>query len=366
MPLVPDRPDGAQFNRNNFLLIRLLLAIVVLYRHSFDLLAAPPEAAILLDVIPPNTHMGRIALCLFMVVSGFLVAHSWFQSAGWRDFLRRRVLRIYPAFLVASVFSAFVAAPIGSRAVIDYLESLDLLRFVGNALTLGKLEIPPSFLNNPYPGQVNGSLWSIRIEFECYLGLVVLGLLGWLRQRAVPLAIFLAMLSAHAAQGYIPSSLDRYAHHLQLATFFMAGTVLYLYRDRIPRTYRWVEVAGLVTLATAVLEIGFVELLPLTGTYLLLYLAYEPWLERIRPPTHLDLSYGIYLYAWPVQQLLVQSAGANPNPWIVNPWTLSVGALIGSGLLACLSWRLIERPALALKRKAPAPSHPQADAPTAS
>ena len=354
MPLIPPPADGEDqnreaFARNSFQLIRLVLAIAVLYRHSFDLLAAP-HADLVLDLIPPRTHLGRIALCFFMVVSGFLVTHSWFHSAGWRDFLKRRVLRVYPAFLVASVFSAFVAAPLGSRAALDYLESLDLFGFVVTALTLGKLEIPPSFLSNPYPGQVNGSLWSIRIEFECYLGLMALGLLGVLRRRIVVLAIFALMLVAHAVQGYVPSSFDRYAHHLQLSTFFVAGMVFYLYRRQIPSTYGWLEVAGLVVIGTGILEVGFVELLPVAGTYLLLYLAYEPRLLRFTLGRSLDLSYGIYLYAWPVQQLLIQAFGP-----ALNPWTLSLAALLGSGLLAWLSWTLIERPALAFKRRAPEP-----------
>jgi peptidoglycan/LPS O-acetylase OafA/YrhL len=344
LPVLYDR-DG--FSRNSFQLIRLVLAVAVLYRHSFDLLGAGHADAVL-DLIPPRTHLGRIALCFFMVVSGFLVTHSWVQSAGWRDFLRRRVLRIYPAFIVASLLSAFVAAPLGSGTPIDYLESVNVLGVALTTLTLGKLEIPPSFLTNPYPGQVNGSLWSIRIEFECYLGLIALGLLGLLNRRRRPavLLLFVGLLIAHAIQGYVPSSLDRYGHHLQLTTFFVAGVVAYLYADVVRRSYGWLEVAALVTVATAILEIGFVELLPITGTYLLLYLAYEPRLERLKIGRRFDLSYGIYLSAWPVQQLLVYAIG----PWL-NPWTLSLTALAGSGALAFLSWTLIERPCLALKRR---------------
>ncbi|MGE3272222.1 MAG: acyltransferase family protein [Chloroflexota bacterium] len=358
--------DRAASGRNNFQLIRLVLAVAVLYFHSFDLLAADHTDPVL-DLIPPATHLGRIALCFFMVISGFLVTHSWLHSAGWQDFLTRRVLRVHPAFIVASAISAFVVAPYGSRAAVEYLESLDLFGFAWNALLLGKLEIPPSFLSNPYPGQVNGSLWSIRIEFECYLGLMVLGLLGILRRRFEAMAIFVLLLVLHAVQGYVPSSLDRFAHHLQLATFFMGGAVFYLYADRIPRTYGWLEVAGLVVLATSILEIGYIELLPIVGTYLLLYLAYEPRLIHLdlgryglawmRPSLRVDLSYGIYLYAWPVQQLIVQAAG----PWL-NPWTLSLAALAGSGSLAWLSWTLIERPALMYKRRISRPAGAPADA----
>jgi peptidoglycan/LPS O-acetylase OafA/YrhL len=337
--------DRESFARNSFQLIRLVLAVAVLYRHSFDLLVAG-HADVVLDLIPTRTHLGRIALCFFMVVSGFLVAHSWTQSTGWRDFLGRRALRVYPGFVVAATFSAFVAAPLGSSDPAAYLSSIDIPGFLVGAVQLDKLSVPPSFLSNPYAGPVNGSLWSIKIEFECYLGLLALALVGIFRRRVLMLGIFGVMLVAHAVQPYVPSSLDRFANHLQLATFFMSGTVAYLYRDRISRSYHWLEVAGLVTICTAILEVGFVELLPLTGTYILLYLAYEPRLLQVPIGRGVDLSYGVYLYAWPVQQLLIQAVGT----WL-NPWTLSVAALAVSGGLAWLSWTLVERPFLALKRR---------------
>jgi peptidoglycan/LPS O-acetylase OafA/YrhL len=339
-------PDRAAFGQNSFQLIRLMLAVAVLYRHSFDLLASG-HADVVLDLIPPRTHLGRIALCFFMVVSGFLVTHSWFESAGWRDFLRRRVLRVYPAFVVASVVSAFVAAPLGSPSGWAYLNSIDLGQFLADVAQLNKLSVPPSFLSNPFPGPINGSLWSIKIEFECYLVLMALGLLGALRRRGPVLALFAILFVVHAVQGYVASSLDRFANHVQLATFFMSGAVAYLYRDRIRWSYGWLEVAALVTICTTILEVGFVELLPIFGTYILLWLAYDPRLLRLRVGRRVDLSYGIYLYAWPVQQLLIQGVG----PAALNPYTLSLAAVIVSAGLAWLSWRFVERPFLALKRR---------------
>src|SRR3954468_22003319 len=133
-------PERAAFGQNSFHLIRLVLAVAVLYRHSFDLLANG-HADVVLDLIPPRTHLGRIALCFFMVVSGFLVTHSWFSSSGWRDFLWRRVLRVYPGFVVAAVASAFVAAPLGSPNPAAYLDSIDLGRFLLDLVQLNKLSV---------------------------------------------------------------------------------------------------------------------------------------------------------------------------------------------------------------------------------
>src|SRR4051794_40740119 len=155
----PERESRASMGgQNSFQLIRLVLAVAVLYRHSFDLLASG-HADVVLDLIPPRTHLGRIALCFFMVVSGYLVTRSSLESAGWIDFLRRRVLRVYPAFVVASVISAFVAAPLGAANPAAYVNSLDVGRFLVDVAQLNKLSIPPSFLANPFPGPINGSLW---------------------------------------------------------------------------------------------------------------------------------------------------------------------------------------------------------------
>jgi peptidoglycan/LPS O-acetylase OafA/YrhL len=339
--------ETGTFGRNNFALIRLVLAAAVLYRHSFDLVATT-HGDITLDLIPPQTHIGRIALCFFMAVSGYLVTHSWQQSANWRDFLWRRVLRIYPGFIVACLFAAFVAAPLGSPDPGAYIESIDVVAFAWGVLQLGKLHLPPTFLANPYPLDVNGSLWSIKIEFECYVALIALGLAGLLRRRAVILGLFAVMMVLNAAQPYAPSSLDRFNAHLQLSTFFLAGACAYLYRDVIPRSYGWLEVAGLVLIATAILEIGFVEVLPLAGTYVLLYLAYEPRLRVWPVGSRTDLSYGLYLFAWPIQQLVVQASGGQISPWMLTGLSLALAAG-----LAYLSWHLVERPALRLKRRSP-------------
>ena len=157
------------FGRNNFAMIRLILAAAVLYDHSFVLAVDHDNGNILANFIPDVTSLGQMALYSFMVLSGFLITHSWHQSAVWWDFLRRRVLRIYPAFIMACLFAAFVAAPLGAPDPLDYLASIHFEPFAAAVLQLGKLQLPPSFTTNPIPEQVNGLLWTIKIEFECYV-----------------------------------------------------------------------------------------------------------------------------------------------------------------------------------------------------
>ena len=104
--------DRESFGRNSFQLIRLVLAVAVLYRHSFDLMGTGHVDAVL-DLIPPRTHLGRLALCFFMVISGFLVAHSWTQSANWRDFLWRRAL------LVEGRPQPSIASGVGPHVIVE-------------------------------------------------------------------------------------------------------------------------------------------------------------------------------------------------------------------------------------------------------
>ena len=138
--------DRDAFGRNSSELIRLVLAVAVLYRHSFDLLASG-HTDVVLDLIPPRTHLGRIAHCFFMVGER-LPGDA--QLAGERRLARlpaAGVRRIYPAFVVASVFSAFVAAPLGSANPAACLDSIDLGRCLADVVQLNKLSVPPSFPN---------------------------------------------------------------------------------------------------------------------------------------------------------------------------------------------------------------------------
>lgn len=355
-------PVGGLMGRsNNFDALRVLLALMVLYSHCFHLVERTGKWFNPLEFTRGQTFLGGIAVDGFFLISGFLITASWMRSRGIVDYLRRRILRIYPGFVAAALLCLLVVGPWAAPSVAEYFGKVDLVKRLTGVATLSKMENLPTFLGNPVARDVNGSLWTIRIEFECYLLVPILGWLGFLRRP--PLMIGLAALAyaLHALMSFAPSlfpaKLMHYDDHVRFGTYFLFGAVLHLYRERLvfPKWSAWACAAALI--ASGQLG-GFKAVEPFALSWLLLSLAQAnaPWATALT--RHADLSYGIYLYAWPVKQLLVWQFGPTLNPYALFAMTTPITAI-----LAAASWFAVEKPFLRARAKrsesggeSPAPS----------
>lgn len=333
--------SGATMTRhNNFNLLRLILALLVILSHSPELIDGNRHREILTQLFG-SISFGELAVDLFFLLSGYLIMQSWDREPAAIPFIRKRVLRIYPGFLVASIVCAAIVGPLGSTAP-DYLAEFDLVAFLLNAVLLQVPAVPEVFAGQPYP-LVNGALWTISREFACYLLVLALGTLGILRRRHAWLALTLA---ATAAFSILKIKNAEVPDVLRLLVFFLSGASFYLYRDSIPINGRYAAVLS-VPLLTGLCSWRGAELaLATCGAYVVLYLAQR----RIKVVSGFnllpDMSYGIYLYGWPVQKLLVWYIPA------ISPWSLFVVASLMAAVLGYLSWHLVEKPMLKLKQPA--------------
>ena len=332
---------------NNFDFLRLALAALVLYSHSYPL-GGTPEA---LEPVMRLTHGqmtgGAVAVDLFFVMSGFLITASAERSRSLRSYFQKRVLRIYPGFLLLVCLTVLVALPLsGAR-----WSEPGVAGRVGNVLLqtlrLREFDTTGAFARNPYPGSINGSVWSIQYEFWCYVGVAGLLTAGLLRRRGAVLAVFAAALVwgvLYQVRGwsvggkFLGVLLGWPTLWARLLPLYLAGVVFYLFRGRI--RLHWGLVAGAVAaLAVACwVPFGMTAAFPLAGTYLVFFFAFTPlvWLHRFG--RFGDFSYGTYLYAFPVQQVLIQAIGH-----AVAPWILFAAALPVTLLLAVASWYGVER-----------------------
>ena len=333
---------------NGITALRLGLALAVVVSHAFKLggFGRDPGQVLTGD----QTELGTVAVTAFFALSGFLLAASKERSTTWH-FLRNRFLRIFPGYWTCLIVTVAVIAPIGAilgKTAFDPREAG--LYLVGNA---GLLELRPFigdlFANVPKPLIVNGSIWTLAAEFICYLGLAAIPR-RWFRPAAI--ALCLALVVTHAARivGAVPEALA-----LDLPLSFAAGTAAYLFRDRImiglPGVFlaaAWLAIVsaagefhGLAIPAVAYLALWLGVRLPLRGTA--------------------DISYGVYVYAFPLAQLLA----------VIGAFRLGfvgfTGLSVASALLAgWLSWRFIERPALRWRRSPNTASADRASALVAS
>jgi peptidoglycan/LPS O-acetylase OafA/YrhL len=352
----PRRPQG-----NNFDFLRLFLAGLVLFSHSFQALygtAGLYQREWVWRLTRGQATAGEIAVDGFFILSGFLITHSWLSSRGFFDYLRKRVLRIYPAYLLVAVVCLLVFGPLAADDGRAYLAGWHGWGLYGlRALALKRLDLEGVLSGVPYPGMINASTWTICYEFGFYLGVAFLGALGVLQRRAVVLALFVGSIGLHAAGRHWPAYFPRreFCFHavipvplapqwLRLAPFFLAGVTFYLYRDQVARSRQFLLLSlGLLALC-AVTGRGLEPALAVFGTYVLFFVAFSGRLGLSKFGRRGDLSYGLYLYAYPIQQLLVLYAGR-----FLNVYTLTALAFPLACGCAWVSWHAIEAPCLRLK-----------------
>lgn len=320
---------------NNFHLLRLLAALAVIYGHAYPVVGSGGGDFYLRLV--GNKFIGGVAVDIFFVISGLLIASS-LERGSLRRFAWSRALRIFPALVVCTALCAFVLGPLVTTAP-HYFGDEQAFRYFINNATNWRTEyfLPGVFAGNPDKA-VNGSLWSLPAEFRLYCLFFLLGALGLMKKGRYAVVAIGLLLAGLAAYPRYPA-LQHYENWLSVGAFFLAGGFAWVHRDSLK-----LSIWGVVgVLAVCVMTKGS----PAFGTayfvalcYLVLYFAYVPELPRIRGR---DISYGVYLYGWPVQQLLVH--------WMpgMHPLANAAGGMLLASVLGLLSWELVERPALKLK-----------------
>lgn len=349
-------PDGLK--RNNFDLIRLLLAIAVLFSHSFAIyygmegIAREP----LLIITLGQMTLGAVAVNCFFIISGFLILNSFLHSSSVKSYLRKRVLRICPGFIVAFLLSVFFFALLGTihyqKTISNwtaYFQALPIKRLVYEFILFKQPGYSLCFPNMPLPNVINGSLWTIQYELICYMALPVLGIAGALKRKwmgfAMLLLFYLLMLlqdltsffvfETHPGMRYL--NLNNVP---RLFTYFFSGMCVYLYRTAIPRNIVLVFFSVAALALSSRIAHAFNLIFPIAGTYLLFYIAYSRKIRLYDFANRGDLSYGVYLYAWPIQELVLYYLHSS-----ISLYQFFFISLLITLLTAYFwSWKCIEKP----------------------
>lgn len=334
--------DGLAGGRDNFLLLRLLAASLVIYGHAPAITGGRgwPDVFVWLGW---GSYSGDLAVDVFFVVSGFMIAGSYLRRRHLADFLWARLLRIYPAYIACLLGTAFVlGAACTSLPAHVYYGSHDVVRYVSKNIQLGKgliWELPGVFTGNPRRSIVNGSIWTLPAEVRMYLWVALAGMLGILSRRWLcNLLLAWLVVLGWLAPAHVP--LVPLASFLRLAGCFALGVFCCVNRERIPVGWWCVAVLAVLAWVTHATPLyPFVFALALTA-FVFAFGYASPWLGCLRFG---DYSYGLYLWGFPMQQWVAHLAPQLP------PAGNALLALPPAMLLAVLSWHLVERPALRLK-----------------
>ncbi|HMM56571.1 MAG TPA: acyltransferase [Rudaea sp.] len=339
--------DCFDHGQDNFLLLRLIAAAMVMYGHSYGFCGMPNHGDIIArQGLGYGIYSGSIAVDMFFAISGFLVCGSYLNRANLEAFLKSRALRILPALITCVVLCAIVLGPLFTTlALPEYLRDLSTRMYVWLNLKLGsdmQWNLPGVFTHNFYPGAVNGSLWTLPAEIRMYAWIAILGALGILSRRRLANAVLLVLfVFGVVAPDHLP--LVIHPSHIPLAGMFLIGTFCFVNRDKIPVGN--LPMLGLLCItALAHKSFLFPYLFGLTVAYFCFWFAYVPnfhWFNRFG-----DYSYGLYLWGFPVQQAVSDSIGRPVHPWVNLAASLPIALA-----LAIASWHLIEKPALRWKTR---------------
>lgn len=336
---------------NNLNLIRFVAATMVLVSHSFAIYTGNPAAEPWRNTL--GISMGGVAVDIFFCASGFLVAGSLLASQSARDFLVARALRIYPGLWVALLLTVLVVGTVATTEPAGrFFTSFDTWKYlIRNAVMVagGEFQLPGAFTTVPFKGAVNGSLWTLPFELRAYLILLAIWLVVARSGRPlVPSFSGACALAAVAITVWAIGSLlsghpNKFA---TLLTVFLFGALFRLIGRKIVLSLP-AAMAMVASLAFVVLFdkkfflFAYLFALP----YLLMCLVYLP-AGAIRVFNSVgDYSYGIYIYAFPIQQLLMVMGMSSVIELIFVSFLLTLIASV-------FSWHVVEKRALALRELA--------------
>lgn len=325
---------GACVNRGpgaGFDVLRFVAASGVLVSHAFPLTGLDEPLGRITGGI---WDTGAVCVGIFFCASGFLIAMSADRTRSKARFVERRAMRLMPALVTVVIMTVFLLGPLlTTLPLINYFLNSETLRYLGLAAFLpSNGHLPGVFQDNIYPQAVNGSLWTLRYEAVCYgIIFMIQYFLPYKRMMYVAVMLLFFMLEIYLK----PGTLSPY----HLFSFFMVGSIFYIFRDKIPCNWKMMIASVIVLICIMPFSsLAIFSAFPIC--YMTLFAGYAdiklPFLSEN------DLSYGIYLYAFPVQQTVSSLFSTNYIGNILISWPVTI-------LFAWVSWNMIERNAKSLK-----------------
>jgi peptidoglycan/LPS O-acetylase OafA/YrhL len=338
--------------------LRLVFALLVIVSHSI------PIGGFGNEIILGNQTLGDISVDGFFGISGFLICGSAVRHLGRHGrllgitkYFWDRVLRIFPAFWLCLLVTAGIFGAIGWYSLHSTMSGywshpLGPLHYVvsNSYLRMNSYKISGTPAKIPYSQAWDGSLWTLSWEFLCYIGVAILAVLGLLARRRIVLVLAMLLWLAEIALFFSPLATLSVEFAVRFGTVFVTGALVFLYRDRIPDSSPLALLLALV----AVVGTGIGHPLSLVPDWLTGPALVYPtlWLGAHLPCRKIgatnDLSYGVYIYAFPVGQLLA-IAGVQRAGYVI----FLLATVAGTFPLAAASWWGVEKWAMRARNVLP-------------
>jgi peptidoglycan/LPS O-acetylase OafA/YrhL len=324
--------------------LRLLAAVSVMFSHSYLIGTGSEETEPFVRLLGPKNIIGLYGVFTFFIISGFLLARSLERNPCAITYAVNRSLRILPGFLLCTLATVLVIGPaFSTHGLAGYFTHPGTFAFLRDSInSLGDMPLPGVFSYNEewLATTVNGSLWSLRSEALSYVFLLAV----WFVLR--PAAMATAVIVAISATTLVSSAAYDLIPGISYTLPYFAGGVLMNWVHRRFGTHRQGALFSACALVVSACFGHQAVAFALFGAYLVVFAGERPNFATRIIDKFGDCSYGVYLYGWPVQQMVRQTTG------VTDPLMLFAISVPLALLPAMASFHLVEKPAMNLKRHA--------------
>ncbi|ESU20799.1 hypothetical protein FCR2A7T_11130 [Flavobacterium cauense R2A-7] len=341
-------------HNNNFDFLRLIFALFVIVSHSYPL-SGIENCDALCELTNGQMHFSYIGIKGFFIISGYLIFQSLNRSKGIVDYYWKRVLRLFPALLVVLLLTILLAPLVYENSTVSYFSNETVWSYFYNNLSLYRMQyaIDGVFEKNPYGPAINGSLWSICYEFTMYI--ILSGLFLFRNNKTIVKVLVVTLfLSFLMLTVFFEDKLHRNLFYMDvslfvnLGLFFLGGVILSVFEYEKNKNSTLINTISLLIVIISIVTEKYFSVIQFIFIPLLIIglgIKSTKYINSVSSSVG-DLSYGIYIYGFPVQQTLMYF-------FKLDYINLMLYASIISVVFAYFSWHLVEKKALKFKKIKP-------------
>ena len=341
---------------NNFDFLRFTAASLVIISHSVPLTGN--GTSYIGNFTKFQTDLGGICVEIFFIISGYLICSSYLRVNNIFKYCLLRIIRIIPALVTVILITIFMIGPLASNtSTHEYFTSVLTYDYL-KCILLYPMQFHLTGFNNHSPTifntTVNGSLWTLSIEFTCYLTIAVLGLTKSLNKYTVLFISIVCLLLSNNFTTMFQPSQSTYIHLkiwvvsqycnlplkelIRLMTYFFAGSFFFFMKNTIVYNWQWFMFCLLIILTACKIGHNLNIIAPIFGAYLVFYIAFNNKIKLQNFGKYGDFSYGIYIYGFLIQQLVIMAYGGKMSNTLNYLISLPIAIFMGY-----LSYHFIEK-----------------------
>lgn len=328
--------DTVGTKSENLHLMRFIAAIMVIISHAYPISTGEDVGEWFTELTNHQLTMGGFAVSLFFLCGGYLIAMSVEKNKTAVKYFKARIVRLFPSLIFVVVSCILIGSLISTWGPFGYIMSGETWKYLLNSVFISVKTLPGIFVYNPYGAVVNGSLWTLPVEFICYVLCFIAYKLTFLQKKRFPISVPLVAIGA-VAVWYFGSYAPMIREVVRPVLLFYIGMGFWVYREYIELNVRYFAIAVAIGVLLFVLGLGQVAML-LCFPYIMMYIWFG--MKQCSPKVGVlgNYSYGIYLWGFPVQQMIMHYRGGEK----MNPLLNAAIAIPVAVVLGVITYELIE------------------------